>query len=181
MESAGVKRVGTLTLTREIACGPDVIVKTFAVDQNICADDIGGSGKDLSDTWMKMLLQEHMVTPPIVQAIINHYPTINQFRRALSRMKSARQAEQVLGELILERSLDPTKSQFRRLGPSLASKLWTMFYYSDPPMQFSFPEHSWLYCGRLKGNKHHFSDFKRREARRRKLDYNNAYNIFEKG
>ncbi|KAI3652920.1 hypothetical protein MP228_002345 [Amoeboaphelidium protococcarum] len=125
-----------LTLTREIASGPDVLVKTFAVDENICTDDIGGSGKDLTDTWLRMLLQVFKITPPVAQAIVRQYPTVSSFRRTIGGIKSARQAEVVLGDMVVERTIDPSNPQLRRLGPSSASRLWTMFTSNDSSMQF---------------------------------------------
>lgn len=124
-----------LTVTREIASGPDTIARTMIVDENVCTDDGHGTGKDAAECWHKMLLTFHGVTPATATAIQRQYPSLREFRRACHKWPSAEIAERQLGDLELDRSHDPSRPSIRRMGRELAIRLWTAMTSQDPSLQ----------------------------------------------
>lgn len=70
-----------VTYTREVAIRPYEKLKMRATPK-FAVDDLGPSGKTLGDTWSRMLHMLWGVTPPIAEAVLAAYPTIDSLLRA---------------------------------------------------------------------------------------------------
>jgi hypothetical protein len=95
-----------VTFTREVAVGPhecvlSLRIKHFRKSKNLTSmlastEDLGPSGKNLQDTWSRMLQVLHGVTPPVAESIVAACPSIATFWNIYRNESRPGQTETVL-------------------------------------------------------------------------------------
>lgn len=94
---------------------------------NSLTDGLGPTGKDMSDTWSKMLQSLFSVTETTAKAITDSYPTISSLINAYEEMP--RVAPTLLSDISVVRS---ESGQSRRIGEALSRRIHHTLTFNDP-------------------------------------------------
>ncbi|KAJ3089770.1 putative monocarboxylate transporter mch1 [Quaeritorhiza haematococci] len=92
--------------TREIAILPETRHRSMEAFELKFGDSIK-SGKDLTDTWSRMLQQVHLVNETYADAVISRYPTLTSLYNAYNNSRSVGEAQNVLADIQLREILKP--------------------------------------------------------------------------
>ena len=79
------------------------------------------SGKDARDCWHKMLCQLPRVTPPVADALIQHFPTFKSLMRAVNSCGCDEDGQRLFEDLRLH------EGEGKRIGPSIALRIYRYF------------------------------------------------------
>ncbi|KAJ3206002.1 hypothetical protein HDU67_008517 [Dinochytrium kinnereticum] len=89
---------------------------------NLNFGDTVKSGKDIQDTWRRMIMEVKPCSEAAADAIIERYPTFRSLHEAYSRAASRREGETLLENLAVRRLTGLPK----RLGPTLSKKIYAV-------------------------------------------------------
>jgi len=96
---------------------------------NLNFGDKPASGKDLTDTWKKMLMQYFSVSPEKADAIVRVYPTINKLYTAYSKCGSKKACEEMLCGIEVTNA---ARTKVTRMGPAISKRVYEGFMGDDP-------------------------------------------------
>ncbi len=79
------------------------------------------SGKDARDCWLRMLCQIPRITPPVADALIQHFPTFKSLMRAVNACRCDEDGQRLFEDLRLH------EGEGKRIGPSISLRLYRYF------------------------------------------------------
>lgn len=91
--------------------------------------DKPSSGKDLPDTWKKMLGEYFGVSVDKAAAISAVYPTLNSLYSAYQKCRGPEECEALLAGIEV---VSGNRVKSSRIGPSLSSRIYECMMSSDP-------------------------------------------------
>jgi hypothetical protein len=122
-----------VTYTREVAVRPYEKLQ-MNVNTRVTIDDLGPSGKNLRDTWARMLQILSGFTPPVAEAVLQTYPTVQSLLQAYAANPA--QAPRLLEDLVVNRQGYNASGLLRRLGASMSQRIYQNFHGTDPKLPF---------------------------------------------
>ncbi|GAA5892947.1 hypothetical protein JCM8208_004132 [Rhodotorula glutinis] len=100
------------------------------------SEDKVQSGKDLQDTYIKLLASLPKVTEPVAKGIVAEYPTLRELYEAWEACEGERERREMLVGIGKGRNLDGTATH-RAIGKDLSATVYRIMTSRDPDMFIS--------------------------------------------
>ncbi|GAA6043905.1 hypothetical protein JCM8097_004099, partial [Rhodosporidiobolus ruineniae] len=91
------------------------------------------SGKDLQDTYIKLLASLPRVTEPVAKGIVGEYPTLRGLYEAWEREAGEKERREMLVGIGKGRNIDGTATH-RAIGTTLSASIYKIMTSRDPAM-----------------------------------------------
>ncbi|KAG2182156.1 hypothetical protein INT43_007083, partial [Umbelopsis isabellina] len=96
---------------------------------DFCMDGRIRSGADNTDTWLKMLQNIQQCTEAVAKAIVREYPTIYSLYEAYTRCKSTADAEMLLADIEVQRSVITQRDRY--VNKAMSKKIYNIIMSGD--------------------------------------------------
>lgn len=113
-----------LIYTRELSIGP-YEQSRMRNNMPFSISDMGTCGKTDEENWRRMLQQILKLTPAIAECLAQRFPTFKSLWNTVTGMRKS-EALAVLENIPVSRSITTSSQNVRRLGPTLAERIFTM-------------------------------------------------------